>query len=325
MTSSPPAVTLCAEADGQIGFGHLSEVEALGSVFQRHRIPCEVLAVGEAPLCSKFNDVEWVSDQEMLAGLLRDRRRHRSIWSFRRSLSPTLAQTLVELEGAKGWIADTIGGVPEVDLLICPMLIEPAEWIPPFRGRLLAGLEYLPLDPVYQTDPVPMGNRLRDVLLTLGGADRSQATLRILPAIAGFASTVVVGPGFVHRDQVVALARSLKIEVEESPGTLRDLLQTHKLVVTAGGNTLFEACCSGAVPIVTWEDPHEESHGKVVAAATGAVVFGSGAAVEVDRLRETLDGLLRNSSLLRSISAAGRRIVDGHGANRIAEAILAIS
>src|SRR5438552_799644 len=116
------------------------------------------------------------------------------------------------------------------------------EWVssePP--SRVLRGPAYLPLFPSYRAAPKPLAERKGDVLLSLGGADRTRATLRLLPSLRELRATVVIGPGFVHAREVCDMASRLGIKHEDAPGSLHELLAAHKTVITAGGNTLYEA------------------------------------------------------------------------------------
>lgn len=321
MRDAPQPIVLCAEADGQIGFGHVGEMRALASAFGTLGMRSELFAVGAA--AAPMDRVHWIPDQETLAGLLLKSAAGKTVWNFRRPLTPELARVFNGLTGAKIWITDIPQSIPKVDLLICPL--ESTSTIPASAtANLLHGLSYFPLGPEYLATPASIHERANDVLLTLGGADRSMATLRLLPAIAAFKSTVVVGPGFAHREQVIEMANRLYVAIADKPPNLHELLQSHKVVVTAGGNTLLEACCCAAAPVVAWEDPHEKDLGEFVAKATGALVAGAGADLDVEALNRQIEALLADRSLLSRISNAARRLLDGRGACRIAEAILAL-
>jgi spore coat polysaccharide biosynthesis predicted glycosyltransferase SpsG len=221
------------------------------------------------------------------------------------------------------WIADVAEDYPAVDALIVPTLLP--QWrAATTRTRVFAGPAYFPLDVRGPREVESVGERRRDVLLTLGGADRTEASLRLIPALTETKSTVVIGPAFRHRQAVERTAAAYGLETVVAPEGLRELLLEHRLAISSGGNTLFEAAAAGTPALVTWEDPHEEAQGKAFADAGTARVIGRGADVDPDRVRNAVNQLL-GSTDLEAMSNAGRHLIDGRGADRIADLLVELA
>lgn len=306
-------VVLVAEADGRVGMGHLAEVSAVARALKERGVAARLIAIGD----SKNSEVESVSDYTALAAKL-DANERVILWSVRTDRWRRAWNHFASARNA--WVADVADDYPAVDVLIVPTL-QPRWRAAQASTRVLAGPQYFPLDVRGRRDVPNPSARQRDVLLSLGGADRTEASLRIIPALGGTKSTVVIGPAFRHRDGVERAAKKAGIDRVNAPDGLRDLLLQHRLVISAGGNTLFEAAAAGTPALVAWEDPHEETQGNAFAAAGAACVIGRGADLDPRKLQRTVSDLLQSSDL-DAMSAAGRQLVDGRGADRIADLLI---
>lgn len=312
------AVAFVAEADRQVGMGHLAELRAIASAAAARGIQVRLVAIGSG--AAGASDVEWIDGYDEVATLKADV----MCWSVRTDRWRD-AWTSIERLGARHlWIADVADDYPDVDALVIPTLSP--RWREARAGTaVFAGPRYFPLDVRGPREVVPVASRTRDVLLTLGGADRTHASLRIIPTLAGTKSTVVVGPAFTHRDAVTRAASDAAIDVAVAPDGLRELLLQHRIVISAGGNTLFEAAAAGTPALVAWEDPHEKAQGTAFAALACALVIGRGADADLEQVRDCVHRLLESPEQLASMSNAGTCVVDGQGADRIATVLMELA
>jgi UDP-N-acetylglucosamine:LPS N-acetylglucosamine transferase len=122
----------------------------------------------------------------------------------------------------------------------------------------------------------------------------------------------------------VEVAYQLGVSCIEAPETLYRLLRSHRLVISSGGNTLYEAAATGTPTFVTWEDPHEEEQALAFMAAGATRVLGQGTKIDVGVVREMIGKALESPQMLSTMAQEGRRLVDGHGARRIVQAILGL-
>ena len=311
---------LVAEADRQVGLGHLAEMRTLAEALEARGVHAHRIAVGiEAPA---GDGVERVDSYGELEARLRQVDPSVVAWSVRtdrwKQAWPRLAPRAHHV-----WIADVADDYPAVDVLIVPTL-KPKWRKPESKTRVEGGPEFFPLDTRGTREIADIADRPRDVLLTLGGADRTEASLRIAPSLRGARSTVVIGPAFRHAAELARIAAAAGLAVVSQPAGLRELLLEHRIVISAGGNTLFEAAAAGTPALVTWEDPHEEEQGRAFAEAGAARVIGRGADVDVSRIRSAVDALLRSEDL-EAMSSAGLCLIDGRGSERIASIIMQVA
>lgn len=311
---------LVAEASRQVGWGHLSEVRAVASVLRERGMPVAVIAIG---LGAAARDVEWASDYQALTERLVANPPQVIAWSVRTTGWNAAWDALHKANVRHLWIADIADEYPPVDVLVVPTL-KPQWRAAPGGMRVCAGPDYFPLDLLGPRDVPPVRSRHRSVLLTLGGTDRTEASLRLVPALAGTPSTVVIGPDFRHRAELARAAAAFGLDAVMAPDGLRELLLAHQVVLSAGGNTLFEAAATGTPALVTWEDPHEATQGAAFAAEGVARVLGRGSDVDIDVVARTIAALL-SSDDLEMMSAAGPRTVDGGGANRVADLLIELA
>ena len=196
--------------------------------------------------------------------------------------------------------------------------------------RLLLGPRYALLRPAFvgRSATPPPGGSPR-VLLTMGGADPDNVTLRVLREAdaldADFALDVVLGPAFPHGDAVEAAARTARhpVALRRDPGDLPGLMAQAALALSAAGSTCWELAHLGvpAVLVVLADDQAGNAAG--LASAGVALSLGAAARLSGPALREALGVLLADPVRRARMAAAGRRLVDGAGAGRVAAEVLA--
>ena len=312
---------LIAEADGEVGFGHLAELKIVASALRQRGMSPTRIGIGPASMSEP--EVEWHPRYDALVARLISSRPAVVAWSVRTRRWHSIWRDVEAVATHHLWITDVADDYPAVDVLVVPTL-EPAWREAPMRTRVLSGPAYFPLDLRGPAEISAVRSRPRDILLTLGGADRTEASLRLISLLPGSRSTVVIGPAFRHADRVQSAAVSAGVDVVVSPDGLRQLLLEHRLVISAGGNTLFEAAAAGTPALVAWEDPHEEVQGLAFERRGCARVLGRGVDINIDDAKRIATGLL-SSRDLDAMSVAGRSLVDGGGAGRIADLLLELA
>ena len=172
--------------------------------------------------------------------------------------------------------------------------------------------------------PSPKVNR---VLVSVGGADPCRALPRILRSLDAlsdsFAITAVVGPFVPDDADLCPDGYDHHVSFVRAPYHLRELMYDADLAVSAGGQTLYELAATGTPAIAVQLFENQFVNVRCLA-AEGAVEDGGNASDPEfgGRLTVAVANLIANESARASISRAGRLLVDGGGAKRVAEAIL---
>ncbi len=192
-------------------------------------------------------------------------------------------------------------------------------------GALLLGAEYVALRREFLRWRHPRerapGNR---VLVTMGGIDTGgwgPTVAAILASTGHWAVTIVVGAESPARRAAEKVEELPGVDLVVDPPDMAALMATSDLAVGAGGTTAWELAFMG-IPMVLFELA-ENQHLVVQAAARFGVGFGLGPPTteQLARVPELLERLRRDPGLYRSMSASGRRLVDGLGAKRLLDAL----
>jgi UDP-2,4-diacetamido-2,4,6-trideoxy-beta-L-altropyranose hydrolase len=205
--------------------------------------------------------------------------------------------------------------------------VQPARGVDGRCGSLRGPL-YTILDPRVRaarerlTRPVP-----RRVLVALGGGRRSAIAARLARAIAARAGDVDirVASGFTGGRRLPALTSATWID---SRNGLAGELSSSSVAVLAGGVTLYEACALGvpSVAVALNSAQHVTIRALARRGATldaGSVASGFGrkgtaATSTVARVAREVERLIGDPAARRRMATAGRRLVDGRGAARVA-------
>ena len=167
---------------------------------------------------------------------------------------------------------------------------------------------------------------LESILVSLGGGDESNITLRILRAFEAAAErllriTVVAGVANPHSSSLQSFATSSRhgVSILANVDNMAELMRSHDGVVTAGGSTCFEWMCMErpAAVVVIAENQREIAASLVE--EQFAYELGDGNSVSdkdlEDRLKDFVEG---NWSYRRADPLVQ---VDGRGARRVAAAL----
>jgi UDP-2,4-diacetamido-2,4,6-trideoxy-beta-L-altropyranose hydrolase len=127
--------------------------------------------------------------------------------------------------------------------------------------------------------------------------------------------TLVLGP---EAEIPGAGAHDPRITILASPATLADLLAEHSLFVGAAGTTALQAACVGLPSVIFPVVANQQRQATQLASAGCAVLctINDAAAVAAH--------LIGDNATLAGMSAAGRSLVDGLGADRVAAAVLSL-
>lgn len=159
---------------------------------------------------------------------------------------------------------------------------------------------------------------VRRLLVTYGGADPKGVGPRLAAILPDtIAIDFVVGPFADIPGNLPAHAT-----VHKAPADLLGLIDKADLALCAGGQTLFELAAA-KLPAVTIGIGEDQRPNLETLARKGAVLFG-GWADSVDfqsGLSQTLNTALSDASLRHDLAAKAHQLVDGRGADRIADAI----
>jgi spore coat polysaccharide biosynthesis predicted glycosyltransferase SpsG/CMP-N-acetylneuraminic acid synthetase len=167
------------------------------------------------------------------------------------------------------------------------------------------------------------------VLLTFGGSDPQELTVKAARALGGLEPTVevvaVAGPAFSCRqpfDELqAALPRRIPL-IQEAGGHIAELMLAADVVLCSGGMSVYEIAALGTPGIVLGQNMREDGRMRAFAAHGTIEYLGLGTDVDEAALAAATRALLADPARRRQMSARGRALVDGLGAARAAELVL---
>lgn len=183
------------------------------------------------------------------------------------------------------------------------------------RGPALLGPRYAILAPARRG--ARAAGRL-SVLIALGGGPRRGAALTMALAIRRLSpnAEIRIAGGFGGRAPDALPPGVTWLGPRQR---LSEELARAAVVVVGGGVSLYEACCVGVPAVAVGVVPAQRPTIREVV-ARGAALDG-GRASTAARSASQVARLLADGQLRSRLSAAGRRLVDGNGARRVARAL----
>lgn len=162
---------------------------------------------------------------------------------------------------------------------------------------------------------------LREIMILMGGTDTNGNTAAVVRALAGhrpkLRKTIIVGPNFARLTELLRALAAVKdpsFRVVRNPKNLPALMRQADAALTLGSDTSLELACLGTPTILFEEAPHERRQALLLS-RLGCGIFAGKTSLPL--LLSRLD----NGGLRNRMSRAGRSLVDGLGAERLAYAL----
>jgi UDP-2,4-diacetamido-2,4,6-trideoxy-beta-L-altropyranose hydrolase len=190
--------------------------------------------------------------------------------------------------------------------------------------RLLLGSEYVLLRPEFLAEPQAREHpaMVRRVLVTMGGSDPQNATRKVLLALlhmeTNFEARIVLGSGNPWQDELQALAaRRVGFQLERSPANMAPLMRWADVAISGAGGTCWELAYMGLPSIVIALSLDQVGIARGLAESDIAISLGWHANLSEERISDALSSLLGDRGRRLPMSERGRKLVDGHGAQRV--------
>ncbi len=166
---------------------------------------------------------------------------------------------------------------------------------------------------------------VKKLLVFFGGSDPTDETSKALEAIrslnpADIHIDVVVGAGNPRRDKVRRLCHDLPgADFHCQVENMAELLANADLSLGAGGSTNWERFALGTPALLVAVADNQEAHSQDLADRGLVSYLGRSEQVDQGRIAERLQWLMRNPEVLTEMSRSGLDLVDGKGADRVAD------
>lgn len=202
---------------------------------------------------------------------------------------------------------------------------------PDGKCRLLLGTKYVLLRNEFLAETSPNQTRQRpakNILVSMGGADPGNATLKILKGLAqaNLFDTdvrVLIGPANIHRDSLeqFRLQKKLNFSLLDHVQDMRPLLQWADVAVSAAGSTCLELAYFGIPMALVVLAENQRLVAAALAEKKAALNLGWARDLSEVTFTEVLTKLIGDGALRDDLSRNSRQLVDGQGRSRVVEAM----
>ncbi len=199
----------------------------------------------------------------------------------------------------------------------------------PADCHLLCGSQYALLRPEFAAlRPHSLQRRarpaLRELLITMGGVDKGNATgqvlhaLRTCPLPVDCRITVVMGATAPWLEEVSTRAKDMPWTTRVLVGVrdMAKLMAESDLAIGAAGSTSWELCCLGVPNLLVCTAENQRTVSTALAAVGATVKLDSAALNEPDGVSFLVQCAVLTENL-KSYATAAARITDGSGASRV--------
>ena len=218
-----------------------------------------------------------------------------------------------------------------VDLLIdCNLKEADTQKVAPGLTKTLFGWDYSILADEfshYHNKLRSFDSTDRRILVSMGGTDPNQLTLRIAKILIdqhlpGQKYSLLAGPGLENLDELKQLtANYTACTILSDVTNMAELLFSRDMVICSGGVTLHEAMATGTPAITISQVPHQNKNTQDIESHGAIINLGLGENFDSGRL---LTSLQIPETKLQKMSLAGKSLIDGQGIHRVASAILSL-
>lgn len=180
-------------------------------------------------------------------------------------------------------------------------------------ARLLLGTDYLLIRSEVQSAAAdsPDLNREPTVLVAVGGTDVLQLTTPLVERLTRSQSLTVLAPSLQNPSSG-----------ERAIPEIAGMLASCRVAVIGAGSTLWEACVVGTPPVALIVADNQEAGARAAEALGAATVFDCRADVPFTAIASAVSRLGCDGTARANMILAGRALVDGAGASRVARSVL---
>jgi len=200
----------------------------------------------------------------------------------------------------------------------------------PVNGTVYyVGFNYLILSEAYlkKTKRSKKREKKNRILICMGGSDHNNLTWEVLKAIdkstRRFYCDIVMSSVYAKQTSLERMIKSLrhKVVMHNDVNGLLPLLRNADIAITAGGYTNIERMCAGVAGIVINQLRHQQRYTQWIEDRRAVLNLGFYKDIKPKMIQKALEELLDQENLSREIASNSRKLIDGQGLVRVAEAL----
>ena len=196
---------------------------------------------------------------------------------------------------------------------------------------ILRGLRYVMLRREFRKFdimPKSVPSRAKKVLVTLGGGDPDNVTLKVVKGLNGLSMPdlsvkIIVGMTNPNRESIVNVTGSSSYDAEVLSGVpdMTGLFDWADVAISAGGSTCWELCYMGVPALVVVIADNQREIAEHLGKAGAVVNLGWHELLQSNDITHELSKLLASAERREYQTNIAMSLVDGKGAERVVAAI----
>lgn len=191
------------------------------------------------------------------------------------------------------------------------------------------GYRYLCLaEQFYYYPPIKVKEAVNNILISFGGVDENNLTLKVLKAITKaelkeIKLTIILGPGYQFYGELQNYLKDkvFNIEIKSDIKDMAAHIYNSDIAITSNGRTVYEVACLGVPCIAISQNEREVTH-LFSRICSGIINLGMGNTVSIDSIEHEIIKLISNYSLREQMSKKSLEYNLKSGLNRVIKLIL---
>jgi len=192
--------------------------------------------------------------------------------------------------------------------------------------RLLLGPKYVLMrDEILKREKKINNNKVKKILITLGGTDKDNFILTILKTLSHIDENIEYLVLLGHFNPFYACLKKYskktkqKIHLIKKPENIADVYLESDIAISAGGSTCYELAYYGIPNIIITIADNQLNIAKELDKKNVSIYIGRKEDFSSKKLSENILKLINDNSLRRKMRTNGMNLVDGKGKKRIVE------
>ena len=198
--------------------------------------------------------------------------------------------------------------------------------------KLLLGSQYILLRREFTSRRIEkrkIANIAKNLLITLGGGDTYLAITKVLQALNNlnnYKLHVKVVLGYINYDidKLKSIINNTSIDLLflQNVEEMQDLMIWADFAISAGGTTCWEIAYYGLPNIVLVLAENQKENATFLYLNQVSIYAGEIENISIFQLSETIERLMINKKLRRSMSQRGQQLIDGLGSSRVKKILM---
>jgi len=325
-------VVFVTDGGSKSGMGHITRCQSLSSAFKERNLKCRFIINGDATIQESFKKYNW---NENLTQLILDIKNADIVVLDSLSANINVIEEITKIARVPVFVDDYRRLHYRRGVVIdWTPFVEDEYKLSNSECTYLLGCNYISLRDAFLNIPdKKINQQVVEIAITMGGSDPRNICSKLLDLLLSqlpnsIIKTVVVGQNFAieNVNELKRLAEnnfSVKLEYDCDSGKMAELFLKADIVISAGGQTLYELARIGTptIAILTFDNQKFDIEGWESA---GFIEY-AGAWDEIATFGNVLNRVakfIQNVELREEKKKVGRSYVDGMGTKRIIDSIL---